>query len=162
MHEEDFEALLREILPLAQEKLSDEGEFSPLGGIIKADGTTELYAGGSDDADLPAADDGVLELIFNEFRAMADAGELRATAVCFNAEVALTDEEPVPEDQIQDAIYICLEHATGPAVDVFMPYEKTPGGEYGFAELQASDAHNRIFGEEDENGDAVDFDDKNN
>ena len=166
MHEKDFEALLREVLPLAQDKLSDEGEFAPLGGIIKPDGTTELYTGGVDDESTPVDDESVLELLFNEFREMAEAGELRAAAVCFNAEVALSDleeeeaETPAADEQIQDAIYICLEHESGTAVDVFMPYEKTPGGELGFAELQASDSHNRIWGSEEDAEDDGDSDEE--
>lgn len=159
MHEQDFEALLREVLPLAQENLAEKGEFTPMGGIIKPDGTTEIYTGDSEDENMPAEDDGVLELLFNEFRSMAEAGELRAVAVCFNAEVALTDEEPVPEEEIRDAIYICLEHETGTAIDVFMPYERTPGGEYGYAELEASDAHNRVFAPTGDDG--SDQDDEN-
>lgn len=169
MHEQDFENLLRELLPAAQERLSEDGEFTPLGGIIKTDDTTEVYTGGAESQDMPVEDDRVLELLFNEFRQMAEDGTLKAAGVCFNAEVALGDEdedvdEPVDEDAVQDAIYICLEHHTGVAIDVFMPYERTPGGELGFGELQASDAHLRIFGsgedgEDFDESDTIDDDD---
>ena len=113
----DLDALLNALLPFAEQMLAKSGEFFPFGAEMKFDG--EIDAVASYDSDEHPPSQTLIDLLTEGFRQQADTGELRGAGICY-------DVRTIPPGQTEkcDAICISLEHQSGEAVDVYVPYTK--------------------------------------
>jgi hypothetical protein len=131
----DLDALLNTVLPFARQMLIERGEFYPFGATMKADGKIE-QRGAYTGEEFPEPQE-LIGLLLGAYRAQAAKGELRATALCFDARTI------PPQTEKTDAICVRLEHEDGEAVDVFIPYRKERQGDLTWGDLFATRAAQR-------------------
>jgi hypothetical protein len=113
----DLEELLNALVPFAQQMLSKHGEFYPFGASMNPDG--EVAANAADTGDEHPDSQELIVMMMEAFRREAAAGGIRAAGICVDVRTI-----PPGETEKTDAIKVGLEHQSGEAVDVFIPYEK--------------------------------------
>jgi len=135
----DIDRLLNVLLPLAKQMLDNTGEFFPMGASLDAAGMPAMsppYKG----KEHPTVDQVIAQLM-QGLRSKASTGEITAAGICLDAWVTL------PETDIKtDAIEVRIEHITGDAVRVFLPYTKGFENQPQFGELFAVAWPGGIFG----------------
>ncbi len=82
----------------------------------------------------------LIDLLVQAYAQRAESGELRAAAICADVRVA----PPGKPDQT-DAVSVGLEHQSGEAVTVFLPYRKGWFGRISYGELFASERESQFF-----------------
>ncbi len=140
MSHPDLDALLNILLSFAQQRLSKHGPFYPFGASLKQDGTASLAEGYSGN-DNPDSSD-LISLLESGFRREATEGQIKAVGIC--ADIRIT---PPGRSEKIDAVRATLEHVTGEAVEVYLPYHKGVFGKVKYGELFASKGTPRIFSE---------------
>jgi hypothetical protein len=134
---EEIEQLLRFLLPVAEERLTTEGQFIPYAATLDAEG--EVNSVGVADGEDPDVGELLLAL-HTELREQASAGAIRASGIA--ADVTLTDPDSGEET---DAVQLELDHVETDAIDVYVPY--TAGNEgISFGELVAAAGQAPVFG----------------
>jgi hypothetical protein len=133
---EEIEQLLNYLLPSAEEKLREEGEFHPYAAMVATDG--EVMAVSAVLGEEPEVGELLLAL-HEDLRQRAAAGAIRASAIA--ADVTLTDPD---SGETTDAVQVELDHADSDPVDVYVPYESA-GDEIKFGELVAAQGREPIF-----------------
>jgi len=121
----DLEKLLNALLPFAQQMLATHGQFFPFGATVNREGAVAM-ANVFDGDEHPLAQT-VVDHMTEAFKSDAAAGEIRAAAICYDGRV-------IPPDETDkcDAVCVGLEHESGEAADVFLPYrKKLRGYKYG-------------------------------
>jgi len=134
----DLDELLNAALPFARKMLLKRGEFHPFGVSLSPTGVSTM-AGVWDGREPPPATDVITELR-EVFREKAAGGGLKACAICFDARVV-----PPGATAKTDAIGVELEHESGEAVQVFLPYAKGWFGRIRYGELFASQGKRFAF-----------------
>ncbi len=126
----DLDALMNDLLPLAERLLAEHGEFYPFGATIACDGR-HVSIGAKTESDRPLSKE-LIDIMTEAFRTDASDGKIRAAAMCFDVRV-------VPPGQVDktDAIQLALERENE-AVDVFIPYAQLPDGEFTYGKMFAS------------------------
>jgi hypothetical protein len=125
----DLDQLLNILLPFAQQTLANHGELIPFGLSMKIDGTIVANVAYEKEH---APSQEIVDLLAQAFRQSALNAEIRAAGICYDTRVT-----PPGETQLSDAICASLEHQSGDAMDVFVPYAKVPRGEISYRELFA-------------------------
>ena len=115
MAHEDLNRLLNELLPFAKQMLDKHDEFYPFGGYVDAGGGIG-HIGAWTGSEHPPSQE-VLDASVRGLRAMAERGEIRASAIVVDVLTV-----PPGESEKRDAISVRLEHENGEAVVVFVPY----------------------------------------
>jgi len=126
------------MLPLAKRMLAEYGEFFPYGAYMKPDGTI-VDCGVAGKNERPPSKE-LIEILTEDFKERVSRNEIRAAGICCDVKVA-TPEKP---EKI-DAVQFCLEHQSGEAVDVFLPYDLDSAGEVKYGELFASRRDKQFF-----------------
>lgn len=134
----DLDELLNVLLPFAQQMLAKQGEFLPFGSSMKIDGTIIANAG-YDISAHPQSQE-IIDLMISSFQQSATSGELRAAGICCDIRVA-----PPGMTKKTDAICVSLEHQSGAAVDVVIPYKKGLFGKLIYGELFAAKRTPQFF-----------------
>jgi hypothetical protein len=116
----DCEALLNWLFPLAEELLEESAQFFPFGGAMTADGAM-VSVTGHDEGEEPAPAD-LVGLIKAAFIEGAARGAFKATALVYDARVALSDTEDASQ-----AIAAELNHRGRYSVTVLFPYRIDSG-----------------------------------
>ena len=129
--QDDHDALLNLILPLAQQMLEREGEFYPFGAAMKSDGQHEMVMGYSDTGDRPPSA-AMMATMIDGLRGQRDG--LRAVGFCANVRVSDSD-----------AVRVDLEHREGQAMAVLLPYKKRFGRGVEFSALRAGPAKSQVW-----------------
>jgi hypothetical protein len=134
----DLNQLLNSLLPFAERMLAEHGEFFPFGRTMKPDG--EIAAAGAYDGDEHPPSQSVIDLLTQAFRQEARNGELRAAGICH-------DVRTIPPGQSEkcDAICASMEHQSGEAVNVFVPYQKTGKGDIQYGQIFATGRTSQFF-----------------
>jgi hypothetical protein len=130
----DLQALLNDLLPVAERMLTEHGEFYPFGGSIASDGKhISVNWDHPNLKELIEKSKELIEAMVEIFRSQALGGQIRAAGICFDVQV-------IPPGQIEktDAIQLALEREGGEAVNVFVPYAELPDGKFTYGELFAS------------------------
>ena len=135
----DFETLLNELLPFAQQTLDKQGGFYPFGAAMDRDGKVNYVMAQPDDNENPAPQD-VIDLLVDGFRDRVPKDGLKAIGICFDGRVV-----PPRESTKSDAISFRFEHMSGEAVRVFLPYRKTLSGRVEYGELFATAGSVSVF-----------------
>jgi hypothetical protein len=118
----DLNQLLNSLLPQAERMLAEHGEFSPFGGTMNQDG--EIVAVSGHDGKQHPPSQSVIELMTQSLRQRARSGQLRAVGICYDART-------IPPGQTEkcDAVCASVEHQSGEAINLILPYEKTSKGD---------------------------------
>ena len=126
----DLNALMNDLLPLAERLLAEHGEFYPFGGSIALDGK-HISVGAKTKCDRPKVRE-LIEIMTDNFRSQASEAKIRAAGICFDVRV-------IPPGQVDktDASQLALERKNE-AVDVFVPYARLPDGKFTYSEMFAS------------------------
>ena len=134
----DLEVLLNALLPFAEDMLAKHGEFYPYGATLGTDGEVSQIAGHTGD-DRPLSQP-LIELMMQGCRQQAAAGAIKAAGIC-------CDIRTIPPGQKDktDAICVSLEHQSGEAVDVILPYKKGWFGKMTYGDLFAVKRQRTIF-----------------
>jgi len=124
----DLNQLLNSLLPFAERMLAEHGEFLPFGRTLKPDGEIEAVAAYDSDEHPPSQI--VIDLMTRVLRRQAQSGQFRAVGICY-------DSRTIPPGQTEkcDAVCASMEHQSGEAVNVILPFEKTSKGDIQYGQL---------------------------
>ena len=134
----ECEKVMNSVLPFAEEMLTKHREFLPFGGTMSADGEIAQMAGWANDEYPPSAE--VIDVLERGFRAGAQAGDYKATALVYD----ILTTPPGKEDK-QDAIAIALDHRDNYSVIVIFPYSFTADDQLEIETPIAIQGKNKIF-----------------
>jgi hypothetical protein len=134
----DLESLMNQLVPFAQQMLAKHGEFYPYGGVLTPLGEVELV-GANDGRGQPPSEE-LISTLLAAFRERASSGKCTATAL-----IADVRALPSSEDEETNAIRVSLEHVSGLAIDVFLPYEVGDDGQIQYGEHFARQGERIIF-----------------
>jgi len=123
-------------MPFAEQMLKEHGEFYPFAAAVDTAGQLAAHAT-YDGNEMPESEEVIASLV-KVFQALAAAGKLRATGICYDGLI-------VQNGKKVDALIISLEHVSGNASKTCVPYMKSLFGKYRFGELMASLEEPRIF-----------------
>ncbi|MBB1301292.1 hypothetical protein H5183_08085 [Pseudoalteromonas sp. SR44-8] len=117
----ESQELMDAVLPLAEQLLTEHGEFFPYGGAMTPTGEIVNVAAYDGDEHPPSTD--VISMLNKAFISASRSKTYKATALVYDVRV------PLPETgEKSDAIAINLDHQSGYSVVVFLPYEITEQG----------------------------------
>lgn len=133
---EECEVLLNEILPLVQHLLKKNHEFYPVGAVMHTDGTTAQTAA-CDTADFPPSAE-VLRSLSETHQKLAQQKKIKASAIAYDASVTIAQKKT-------DCIMIRLEHQSGYAVTVGLPYTMNVFKKIKYGELFATQGTHDVF-----------------
>jgi hypothetical protein len=133
---EQLDQLLQLLFQFAEGQLRKHGGFNPFGAVLTNVGEARLVA--AYEGDEPESEQ-VIETIYAGMRDQAARSELLAGGVCYDGRVR-------GDEGTSDAVVVALEHQTGEAAVIFVPY--TVGGSDGpaFGAMRATRGDQRIFG----------------
>lgn len=134
----DIDALLNTVLPFAQQMLKKHGEFFPFGATMDKRGEIVLAAGAVEQ-EYPLAQD-IIDLLVARFREQATKGTIKGCGVCYISRVV-----PPNDTRKVEAISASLEHESGEAVAVFLPYHKGLFGHISYGQLFAGGLDHQVF-----------------
>lgn len=134
----ESEELMNSVLPFAVEMLTKCREFFPFGGTMSGCGEIR-HAGGWTGEKRPASTE-VIELLETGFRAGAQNGEYKATALVYDIRTI-----PPGKEEKQDAIAVALDHREGLSVVVIFPYSFGFDDQLEIEEPYAAEGENKIF-----------------
>jgi hypothetical protein len=125
----ELETFLDPLLGFAHDMLRKEGEFYPFGATITSDGQMELT--GAHPGDEHPRSKEVIDLMVSWMRSQAEAGKIRAAAICYDVRFRPDDGD------LTDAIAVVLEHRAGDRALMVQPYSKGRFTGWRFAQLVA-------------------------
>jgi hypothetical protein len=136
----DLDRLLDFSLRFAQDLLKRRGAFFPFAATVGATGELKPLAVHSDEErpDPKKLLDETTEVL----KGLARSGKVTATALCYDSTVAVKGTAKSK----QDAIAVALEHASGEAAVVYLPYKKIKGG-FSYGETIGVKGEGRVFGQ---------------
>lgn len=134
---EECETLLNSILPFAENLLKKYTEFYPVGAVMKTNDTISLSSAYEED-EFPDSRD-VIDNLTNAHRLLAEKGEIKASAIAWNAAMA------TPDGKSTDAIIVSLEHKNSYSIIVAEPYKISFFKKVKFGELHALKGRHEIF-----------------
>ena len=136
---QECEALMNDLMPLAEKMLKQFGEFYPYGGYMKSNGQI-VHVGAKDPkTDRPKSKD-LIAILKQSFRDLVEAGQCKATGIVYDVVIPLPSES-----RKSDAIQFCLDHADGYSAEVFFPYQLIDH-QIIYGETFAQDGKHEIFG----------------
>lgn len=135
---EEAQQLVDAVLPFAEQALSKYGEFYPFGAELSSAGKVAAAMGYNDQEHPSSAE--VIAMLHAGFAAKAKAGQVRATALAYDARV----QSPGAASK-SDAVAIELEHRDGYNATVYFPYTMK-GGVVSFATPFAAAGTHQVFG----------------
>lgn len=134
----DIDRLLNVLISIAKQTLEAKGEFHPFSAALDSSAMpTAMPASEGDHRTVEA----VIEQLVLSLQSRAAKGEITTAGVCLDAWVV-----PPSTGEKTDAIELRLEHASGQAVRVFLPYSKDASGMMQYGELLATPWEPAIFG----------------
>lgn len=117
----ESQELMDAVLLLAEQLLSEQGEFFPYGGAMTPNG--EIFSVAAYDGDEHPPSSEVISMLKRAFISASLSKTYKATALVYDVRV------PLPETgEKSDAIAINLDHQSGYSVVVFLPYKVSEEG----------------------------------
>jgi hypothetical protein len=138
MSQPDLDTLLNDLIPFAQRMLGEYGEFLPFGAWMALDGS--ITSVGADSGNEHPKSQEIISLLVDGFRQQVVNGQIKAVGICFDVRVV-----PPGQSEKTDAIQVNLEHMSGIAVEIFLPYEVGKSGEVVYGDLFACQGTQQIF-----------------
>lgn len=133
---EDYNSLLNMLMPFAEQMLKKHGEFFPFGASVSTTG--EVIANATHDGNEMPASEEVIASLVQAFQGEVRGGKLRATGICYDGRITL-------EGKKVDAVILSLEHVSGNASKLCVPYKKGIFGGYKFGDMIAGVDEPKIF-----------------
>jgi len=117
----DLQALFDSQLQFTKKLLSKQGGFNPWASTMSSTGQIQWVAAniGEEFPDAQA----LIDLLTETFQRQSALGVLRAISICYDARVV-----PPGRSDKSDAICCSLEHISGEALDILVPYTKAADG----------------------------------
>ena len=136
----DLNELMNALLPFAQQMLAKHGEFFPFGASMNHSGEIKMLStfNGSEH---PASNT-LIDFYIEAFHHQSLYGDLRSAGICYDIHTI-----PPGKTEKYDAICISLEHQSGEAVDVFVPYTKEKTGKIQYSDIFTSRRTPKFFSE---------------
>ena len=134
---EDYNALLESLMPFAEQMLKKHGEFFPFGAAVRPSG--EVAAHEADLGQEQPPSEQVVNLLVQAFQNESREGKVRAVGICFDGRIT-QDDKPV------DAVILNLEHVSGHASKIAVPYTKGFFGKLRFGEMIVARGEPQVFG----------------
>ena len=133
---EECEVLLNSILPMAEKLLEKNGEFYPVGAVLKSDDTVSMTAAfdGNEFPDSKVVIGGLVDI----HRKLAIKDEIKVSGIAWNGSVQVGRKT-------KDAIIVSLEHKDGYSVVIGEPYQIGIFKKIKFGELFALPGKNDVF-----------------
>jgi hypothetical protein len=132
MAHSDLNTLLNVLLPFAELMLTEDGEFYPFGAKMSLDGEV-VNVGAKIEGEEHPPSQGLIELLTQNFQQQTNEGRLLAAGICYDARTTLPDE-----NRSSNAVCCSLEHLSGEAVDVYVPYERDVDGKVRYGQVFAT------------------------
>lgn len=139
----DMDSLLAFALSQAKLLIKKQGEFYPFGAAVTAAGEQVLWSA-YDGTEHPPSQD-LIALLVGGLREAAKAGSIRASAICLDVRVV-----PPNEHEKTDAVAVRIEHRSGVARAVYLPYRKKFLGRVTYGTLFATTHDHEVFSQSDE------------
>jgi hypothetical protein len=117
----DLDALFDTLLRFTQNLLSEHGGFNPWAATMSSTGKIQ-WVGADNGEEFPEAQV-LIDLLTETFQRQSTLGVLRALGICYDVRVI-----PPGHSDKSDAVCCSLEHISGEALDVFVPYTKGDDG----------------------------------
>jgi hypothetical protein len=117
----DLQALFDSQLQFTKKLLSKSGGFNPWAATMSSTGQIQWVAA-SNGEEFPDAQ-ALIDLLTETFQRQSALGVLRAIGICYDARVM-----PPGQSDKSNAICCSLEHISGEALDVLVPYTKAADG----------------------------------
>lgn len=136
----DCEALMSALLPLAEQKLSEQRVLAPFGSTLTASDQVTEYEGGREPD--PLLTEARISALQARFRELAAGGAIKASALAYSSTAAA----PGALDP-EHAVVIHLDHRDDYSLVVTFPY-RWSGSELHIDEPFAAEGAHRIFGAE--------------
>jgi len=135
---QELDALLSSMMPFAQMMLDKAGTFYPYGGIINTSGKPEAH-GAYNGEEHPKPQE-LIDILMAGFRQGTKEKKFRAVGMC-------VDVRTIPPNSTEktDAIAAMMEHESGIAVTVFLPYKREASGKYVYGQMFARNNEPKIF-----------------
>ncbi len=130
---DDCEALMSDVLPVAEQRLTEQGALQPFGSTMSSAG--QIVRIGGDGARTSASNAELIASFEASFRDGAARGEIRASALV----LANSD------DVSQQAVTVRLDHVESYSLVVTFPFHFSPAGAIVIEEPFASPGEHRIF-----------------
>jgi hypothetical protein len=121
MAHSDLQALFDTLLPFTQKLLSEHGGFNPWAATMSSTGEIQ-WIGADNGEEFPHAQV-LIDMLTETFQRQSTRGVFRAIGICYDARVV-----PPGQSDKSDAVCCSLEHVSGEAIDVFVPYTKADDG----------------------------------
>jgi hypothetical protein len=118
----DLDKLLTALLQVAEDNLAQKDGFGPFALLLRADADELSFAARDEPGEAPET---ALESVERWLRKQARTGAYRAVGWCAQAEIDLHSPPRVVR-----AILARLEHVSGEAAEVYVPFEKHGGYTY--------------------------------
>ena len=132
----DYDSLLNALMPFAEQMLKKHGEFFPFGAAVSPTGEVTAHAT-YDGNELPPSEE-VIASLTKSFQSEAREGKIRAAGICYDGRI-------IQGDKKVDAIMMTMEHQSGNASKVCVPYTKGWFGKYNFGQMIAALEEPKIF-----------------
>lgn len=137
----DLDKVLNTLLSFAQQMINKYGCFHPFGASMNTNGEVACVSGYTGD-EKPDPEE-LMQLLIDGFRQEAKNEKIMATGICHDARII-----PQGKTQKMDAICARLEHNSGEAVEVYLPYRKGFLGRIKYGEILATSGQRNVFGGE--------------
>jgi hypothetical protein len=128
----ELDGLVSTALDLAQQQLTNHGEFYPFGLVVDLDAVTRIIDVTT--VDVNPSSRAVIERCRELITCQRAA--IRASAVCADVQI---------KTAATDAIQVDLEHADGIALTIVLPYTKRRRNKIDYGQLRASTGEHRIW-----------------
>jgi hypothetical protein len=117
----DLDALFDTLFPFTQKLLSEHGGFLPWAATMSSTGQIQ-WVGADNGEEFPGAQ-ALIDLLTETFQRQSTRRVFRALGICYDVRVI-----PPGRSHKSDAVCCSLEHISGEALDVFVPYTKADDG----------------------------------
>ena len=135
---QEAELLMNDLLPRARQMLRQHGEFSPYGGLLRADGSI-VHVGAADSAREHPRSADLIESLRQQLRDRVKLREIKAAAIVFDVRVT-----PPGVGHASDAIEVLVQHRDSYCAEVFFPY-RLKDGQPMFGQVFAQSCGAQIF-----------------
>jgi hypothetical protein len=134
----ELDQLLNALLPFAERMLMRHGEFHPFACSMKSNGEI-VDVGAADGTEHPASSD-LISILVDGLTLDARSGKIRASGICLNMRLHESFDRAET-----DAICCRLEHVSGQAVAVYIPYKMPSKSQVIFQEMFAERLNAEVF-----------------
>ena len=133
----DLQRLLNDLVPFAEQSLSDHGWFDPYGGTITVDTAIE-HVSVEIEGDEESTAEELFDTLLGDLKRGAHAGVYVATAI-------FSDVQIIVEGSKLFAINVFLEHICGICLEVNIPYRQNAESDIEYGESVSTVANPRVF-----------------